>query len=224
MSERKRMSLLIVTMITSCLVIAGVTIFILYKTAIKEERERLIETTQSQARLIESTARVNAIYVKNFPKGSNSLTLRQLIDAHNYDTDVGKTEFVLSKKEGENIVFLFRHRHAGHSRPNPVPFESKLAEPMRRALSGQSGSLIGPDYHGQTVLAAYEPLKDLNLGLVAKVDMTAIREPFVKAGLFVAVFTVLVVCRLRPRQQFWGHMTRTTHLPRRRSRYGLAQS
>jgi len=193
MSERKRMSLLIATMITSCLVIAGITIIILYETAVKAERERLIETVQSQARLIESTTRFNAIYVKNFPKGPNSLTLRQLIDAHNYNTDVGKTEFVLSKKEGENIVFLLRHRHAEHSRPDAVPFESKLAEPMRRALSGQSGSLIGPDYHGQTVLAAYEPLKDLNLGFVAKVDMTDIREPFVKAGLFVAVFTVLVV-------------------------------
>ena len=39
MSERNRMSLLIVTMITSCLVIAGVTIIILYKTAVKEERD-----------------------------------------------------------------------------------------------------------------------------------------------------------------------------------------
>ena len=193
MSERKRMYLLIVTMISNCLIVAGITIIILYNTAVKEERERLIETVRSQAHLIESTARLNAIYVKNLPNGPNSLTLRQIIDAHNYDIDVGKTEFVLSKKEGKNIVFLLRHRHAEHSRPGPVPFESKLAEPMRRALSGQSGSLIGLDYHGQTVLAAYEPLKDLNLGFVAKVDMTAIRGPFVKAGLFVSVFTVLVV-------------------------------
>jgi len=193
MSEQKRLFLLIVTMITCCLVIAGVTISILYKTAIKEERARLIETAQGQARLLESIVRFNAIYVKNFPKGPNTLTLRQIIDAHNYEAAVGKTEFVVSKKEGKNIVFLLRHRHADHSRPDPVPFESKLAEPMRRALSGQSGSLIGSDYHGQTVLAAYEPLKELNLGIVAKVDMSEVRAPFVKAGLIVVFFTGLVV-------------------------------
>jgi len=193
MSERKSMFLLIATMITTSLIIAGTTVTILYRTAIDEERARLIETAQSQARLIESTARFNAVYSKNHPGGANSATLSQIIDAHDHDVAVGKTEFTLSKKEGENIVFLLRHRHGSHSKPAPVPFESKLAEPMRRALSGQSGSVIGLDYHGQKVLAAYEPLKELNLGIVAKMDMSDVRAPFFKAGLIVVFLTVLVV-------------------------------
>jgi PAS domain S-box-containing protein len=193
MSERKSMFLLIATMIMTSLIIAGTTVTILYRTAIDEERARLIETAQSQARLIESTARFNAVYSKNHPGGANSATLSQIIDAHDHDVAVGKTEFTLSKKEGENIVFLLRHRHKDHSKPAPVPFESKLAEPMRRALSGQSGSVIGLDYHGQTVLAAYEPLKELNLGIVAKMDMSDVRAPFFRAGLIVVFLTVLVV-------------------------------
>lgn len=193
MRERKSVFLLIVTMITACLIVAGLTITILYRTAIEEERVRLIETAQSQARLIESTARFNAVYSKNYPGGPNSATLNQIIDAHDHDITVGKTEIVLSKKEGENIVFLIRHRYKDHMKPEPVPFESKLAEPMRRALSGQSGSVIGLDYHGQTVLAAYEPLKEMNLGIVTKMDMSEVRAPFVKAGLIVVFFTGLVV-------------------------------
>jgi len=193
MKERKSVFLLIATMITTCLIVSGLTITLLYRTAIEEERVRLIETAQSQARLIESTARFNAVYSKNYPGGPNSATLSQLIDAHGHDVAVGKTEFVLSKKEGENIVFLLRHRHKDHNKPGPVPFESKMAEPMRRALSGQSGSLIGLDYHGQTVLAAYEPLKELNLGIVAKVDMADVRAPFVRTGLIVVFISVLVV-------------------------------
>ena len=193
MKERKSVFLLIAIMITTCLIVAGFTITILYRTAIEEERTRLLETAQSQARLIESIARFNAVYSKNYPGGPSPATLSQIIDAHNHDTAVGKTEIVLSKKEGENIVFLLRHRHKDHSKPEPVPFESKLAEPMHRALSGQSGSVIGLDYHGQTVLAAYEPLKELNLGIVAKMDMSEVREPFVKAGLIVVFFTVLFV-------------------------------
>lgn len=193
MRERKSVFLLIVIMVTTCLIVAGVTITLLYRTAIEEEQARLIETAQSQARLIESTARFNAIYSKNYPGGPKSATLSQIIDAHDHDVTVGKTEFTLSKKEGGNIVFLLRHRHKDHSKPEPVPFESKLAEPMRRALSGQSGSVIGLDYHGQKVLAAYEPLKELNLGIVAKVDMSDVRAPFVRAGLIVVFITALVV-------------------------------
>jgi PAS domain S-box-containing protein len=193
MKERKSVFLLIATMITTCLIVAVLTITLLYRTAIEEERARLIETAQSQARLIEATARFNADYSKNYPGGPNPATMSQIIDAHDHDTAVGKTEFVLSKKEGENIIFLLRHRHKDHSKPAPVPFESKLAEPMRLALSGQSGSTIGLDYHGQKVLAAYEPLKELNMGIVTKMDMSEVRAPFVRTGLIVVFITVLVV-------------------------------
>jgi PAS domain S-box-containing protein len=193
MSEYKRMILLVVTMVITCVVIAGTTIAILYGTAVREQRERLIETAKSQASLIESTARFNANHNKSYPGGPNSATLSQILDAHDHDVPVGKTEFTLSKKERGNIVFLLRHRHDVHSTPEPVSFESKLAEPMRRALSGQSGSVIGLDYHGETVLAAYEPLKELNMGIVAKMDMSDVREPFLRAGSIVVFLMVLVV-------------------------------
>jgi len=193
MSESKRVILLIATMITTCLIIAVITITLLYRTAIKEERARLIEAAQFQARLIEATARFNAVYSKNYPGGPNPATLSQIIDAHDHETAEGKAENVISKKEGECIIFLLRHRHKDHTKPAPIPFESKLAEPMRRALSGQSGSVIGLDYHGQTVLAAYEPLKELNLGIVTKIDMAEARAPFVRNGLIVVFITILVV-------------------------------
>ena len=193
MKERKSVFLLIATMITTCLIVVILTITLLYRTAIEEERERLIETAQFQSRLIEATARFNAVYSKNYPGGAKSVTLSQIIDAHDHETAVAKAEIVLSKKEKESIIFLLRHRHKDHTKPAPVPFESKTVEPMRLALSGQSGSAIGLDYHGQTVLAAYEPLKELNLGIVAKMDMVDVRAPFVKTGLLVVFITILLV-------------------------------
>jgi len=49
---------------------------------------------------------------------------------------------------------------------------------------------VGPDYRNITVLAAYEPIKDLNAGLVAKIDLTEVRAPYVKVGLYGVLVTV----------------------------------
>jgi len=80
------------------------------------------------------------------------------------------------------IVFLLRHRHSELDTPTPVPVESEFAEPMRRALRGESGTVVGPDYRGAVVLASYEPVAGLDLGIVAKIDLAEVRAPFLRAG------------------------------------------
>ena len=194
MDEKKRVFLLIFIMAVSSLIVSGVAITALYRTAFKEEQARLVETAQSQARLIEAVARFDEKYSKDYPEGSEAATLSQIIDAHEHYTGFGKTgEFTLSKKEEDKIIFLLSHRHFDLDRPRPVPFDSKLAEPMRLALLGRSGTVIGLDYRGEVVMAAHEPVAELDLGIVAKIDLSEIRAPFLKAGAIAGLFTILVV-------------------------------
>ena len=76
--------------------------------------------------------------------------------------------------------------------------------------------MVGIDYHGERVLAAYEPVAQLGLGVVAKVDLAEIRAPFFRAAaavigvatLLIALGTVLfirltnpMVAALREREQ-----------------------
>jgi len=194
MTERARVLVLILIMTMGLLLVTGITIGILYRAAFNEETARLVEIAQSQARLIEAVARYDAVHSIDHPGGSGAATLQQIMDAHRQYKGFGETgEFTLARREGELIVFVLEHRHAQVERPEPVPFDSALAEPMRRALSGQSGTVVGLDYRGATVLAAYEPVAVLDMGIVAKIDLEEVQAQFWKAGLLAAGFSLLVV-------------------------------
>ena len=194
MSPRKRVVLLICIMSMVTFTVELVTVCMLYRTAINGELSRLEETAKSQARLIEAIARFDALHNIDYPMGSAAATLSQIVDAHNKYKGFGKTgEFTLSKREGNEIVFLLNHRHDNRQKPEPIPFDSGLAEPMTLALSGKSGTIIGLDYEGTEVLAAYEPVAELNLGIVAKIDLAEVRAPYIKAILISGLVGIIAI-------------------------------
>lgn len=171
---------LIAIMAVIALIVLGMTTFTLYQTAFEEERNRLVDTVRSQARLIEAMAHHD---LRESGQVILDDVLDQVRDAHRNFPGFGKTgEFTLARREGNQIVFLLNHRHYDLDELQPVPVDGVEAAPMRRALAGESGSLIGPDYRGETVLAAYEPVEELNIGVVAKIDLREIRAPFIQAA------------------------------------------
>ena len=176
------------------IVCSAVSITMLYKAAIKEETQRLKEAAESQARLIEAVSRFDKIYSNDYPHGSREATISQIKDAHSKYRGFGETgEFTLSSKENNQIIFLLSHRHYDLDEPNPVPWDSELAQPMRLALSGKSGVMIGLDYRGEKVLAAYEPVAELGLGIVAKIDLAEIRAPFLRASIITGIIAILLI-------------------------------
>ncbi len=193
MTERARVLVLVLIMTMSLLLVTSITIGILYHAAFEEEKQRLVETAQSQARMIEAVARYDALHSADLPGGGASATLQQVVDAHREYEGFGKTgEFTLARREGDDIVFVLEHRHSQVRQPEPVPIDSDIAEPMRRALEGRSGTVVGLDYRGTTVLAAYEPVEILDLGIVAKIDLDEVREPFWRAGLLAIGISMIV--------------------------------
>ncbi len=194
MRLNRRVALLILIMSAIVIVVESVTVGLLYRTAFEEERSRLVETAKSQARLIEAVARFDQIHSSDSPHGSLAATLSQIRDAHARYAGFGGTgEFTLSKREDDQIVFLLNHRHFDLNNPRPVPWNSRLAEPMRLALSGKSGTVVGLDYRGERVLAAYEPVAIVNWGIVSKIDLAEVRAPFIREGIVSALIAVIVV-------------------------------
>ncbi len=186
MSDRGKVLLLMAIMTGLVLVATVMSLLVLFRTAFEGQRARLVETVQSEARLIEAMLRHEKHYAGSLPAGHDDTfqsTLNQLVDAHSQFAGFGQTgEFVLGKRQGDDIVFLLRHRHTNLDQPGSVPWAGTAAEPMRQALSGKSGALVGLDYRGTKVLAAFEPVAGTGWGIVAKIDLAEIRAPFLRAG------------------------------------------
>ena len=182
--------------------------FVLWQTAIPQKKSDLVHIAQSQARLIEAIARFDMRHNRidwETPIGERGLTsllsqragadtFSQIVDAHKHYQGFGETgEIVIAGIEDSQILFLLRHSSQVFEENKSIPLESKLAEPMRRALSNLSGTMIGLDYDGTNVLAAYEPVDVLNLGIVAKVDFNEVRQPFIIAGLITLGITIVII-------------------------------
>lgn len=195
----QRIRLLIAILMLALLAVAGLCIGLLYRTALGQQTRRLQEIVQSRARTIEVMARHEIEYSYLLPPEPGhgdalECLLDQLRDAHARFSGFGRTgEYTMARREGDSIVFLLNHRNTGPGRFGRISFYEANAEPMRRALSGRTGTMTGPDYRGATVLAAYEPVDVFGLGLVAKIDLSEIRAPFVRAGLISVAVTLIVV-------------------------------
>jgi len=205
--------MLVVIMTTTATAMAGVLGWGLYAAAIEDQRLWLQRLVQSQANIIESFMAVEDRHNQlHPPENFHNEIIKQVAATHNSFSTFGKTgEFVIGQRAGSTIKFLLEHKDTGNLTkhigiPDPVPFESKMAEPMRLALLGNSGTIIGLDYHNVTVLAAYEPLKNLNIGLVAKIDLAEIRAPYIKVGLYGGLSTLFIIL-------FGGFMTHRVSKP-----------
>ena len=198
MTERWRILFLSIgIMATVSLSAAALGIYVLYKASFQVHRARLSEVVQSRARLIEAVARFDARYSQtDVPGGAEAATLSQMIDAHERFKGFGETgEFTMARRDGDQIVWLLTHRHGNQELPGPTPFHSEMAEPIRRALAGECGTVVGLDYRGAEVLAAYETIPELGWGVVAKIDMREVNRPFARAAMLaggIAFFLVVV--------------------------------
>jgi two-component system sensor kinase FixL len=182
-------------MASAVLLVAALSILSLYNTAIEQHRLRLAETVKSQARLIEAIAQFDSLENEdNNPALAGQSTLEKVAAAHQEFEGFGSSgEFTLARRNNDQIEFVLAHRHPQGQKLRSIPFNGLWAEPMRRALSGNSGVMTGLDYRGVEVLAAHEPISILDLGLVGKMDISEIRKPFVKTGLIALGMTILVI-------------------------------
>ncbi len=194
MGKYRVLYILVAIMTVLSMVIGGVAIGVLHQTAMRHAGSELTAAVKTQARLIDAIARFDRAFTSDFPAGADKATIAQIRDAFATYNGFGETgEFVVGKRDGKSIVFILRQRNIQLEKPAPVPIDSTLAEPMRLALAGRSGTIEALDYRAVKVLAAYEPIGELSMGLVAKIDVSEIRAPFIRAVYIVGVVAIVAI-------------------------------
>ncbi len=172
-----------------------ISVYRLYNVGFEQQKKRLTEIVLGQATMINSLVEHEMQDHKYVKMDIEKEVLESLMNAHKQFAGFGDTgEYTLAKLEKDKIHFLLRHRHKKVDTMEDVSVEhSQLAEPMRRALSGREGASILTDYRGATVLAAYTPIKSLDWGIVAKIDLSEIKAPYIEEALYGMVGAVFII-------------------------------
>jgi len=189
--ESKSFVVLLLVMAGVALGVMVVAIGVLYTASVDEAANRLSEMAKSHAGLMDSMLRTDLHRTSDTSDEALSETISQFRDGLSRLSSTA--EIAIAIRDRESIKFLFRQKSNLRYEPAPISALSPLAKPMRNALDGKSGTMIGLDYRNRMVLAAYEPVSTMNIGIVVKIDMKEIRSPYLRAAVIAGILGLIIV-------------------------------
>ena len=195
MTSNRRLGLMSLVLAGIAMLSGGTALIVLYDATFKLEQERLIVGVEMQSLLIDAVARFDPQHsVDDVKGGATAATLIQVRDAQTRWQGFGKSgELYLVRKSGNLLEYTTKPRLYPANSPLTVPLKQTPDTVALRALSGISGTVIGSDYRGVSVLAGYGPVPELDAGIVIKLDMAEFRAPFMRAGATVIVGTLILI-------------------------------
>lgn len=180
-SSRRRIMFLILTMSTVSLLFALVVVNVFYRVSFNQQEQRLLEMVRSQSQLI------RVIH-------DNNTNFKKVNDAFSRIDTLGlKGDLLLVTKKGPLIEIINSRRYA-ESTGKVIPFNLRAAEPMRRALLGESGTVVHQSYRNQEMtLSVFSTVEKYKLAVVASIEMQEIKSPYIRAMMISAAFGVLFI-------------------------------
>jgi PAS domain S-box-containing protein len=193
----RRVLLLILILICVAMAASLSAISLLYRSALNQQKARLLERAEREAEVIREIVEHEEQYAPLLHENSShgmalEAAIGMLRAAHERVGGFGRTgEYLVGRQVGDSVVFLVGARlHVG-AVGWALPFDTNVAVPMQRAVRDSSGVAVLRDYRGAMVVAGYATAGSHDLGVVVKIDLAEVRAPYVRAGLFSGGIAVL---------------------------------
>jgi two-component system sensor kinase FixL len=190
--NRNRILLLILVMSSVAVLVLGVTIFVLFISALEQNKRIMMSYAEHQASMLQSVmelvpeqTRLNAE-----PPEMVAEHIRQTLARNPVITDSG--EMLFAYRADNFIHFVSPYRFTTET-PPVLSEDDPSVQAIRLALDGHSGVMYTRDYRGVMVLAAFVPVENMNLGIVVKIDAEEVRKPFLYTALYAALATFGII-------------------------------
>jgi len=194
MIRNHTLGILILILIGLSTFVSGTNLYLLYENNFTEYRARLSQLATTQSHIINAIARYDEKYGDRMhPEGATTATLNKIIAALKQYRGFGKTgEIVVARLLENRIMYVYTQRESSEDL-ELILMDSEGLEPMKRALQGDSGTMLGTDYRGQIVLAAFQHIPLLSLGLVVKVNKEEIQQPFIRTAIISSIVATIAI-------------------------------
>ncbi len=182
-------SVLILGLVAFAVTVAGVVL--LFKCLHEQSESQLLAFVNAQGALMESVAKSFGVTDEtNYKQRSKALdVIHNGVD--NY-SGFGYS-LVLGELQNNRLVYLQSSENSGGSKPVSVSIAASLDLPMKRALQKMSGVMETTDIDGRQIIAAYQYLPSLQLGLVAKMSRSEIIGPIRLSTFYSALIAVIFI-------------------------------
>jgi PAS domain S-box-containing protein len=176
---------LLLTMILVSLLVTAVAIAVIYRNTMQSKKEYLKQLSDNEYAILMSVFSQNA---------NRDQLLVKIAEQQHLHPGLGKTgEFLISVRQGDSVMLIFHSRIHEAVEPLSLPLTASKGEPGRFAAMGNNGYMKGIDYRGVKVLAYGQYIREIEWGIVAKIDYSEIIKPFWEASLLALLSSLLLV-------------------------------
>ena len=196
---RFRIFLFVIIMIIVTSVVSGLMGYQLFRFFRKNQIDRMRGCLNTNAISLTSAFRYESEKMPGSPERAFTAALSQFLVLHSdCPSLVNSVQLILVKRNEKGISILnLNNNFSSFSHSEFILQKGSVPEFIKSAAESESGTFIGKNCNGEKILAAYMPVRDLNMSLVAQLGYSSIINPFIEAAEIsgiVGIILVLVGC------------------------------
>jgi len=180
--RHRKILIITVSTVIIAFMIAFAAIWLLYQNARQDMYNRLNDIAVNEKVSIE-------IWTNVYQKNEEEIIAHLRLEKKNGAVIGRSGEIVIARPANDSLEFIISRKMEIYR----IPVNYSLATPMQRAINHESGYLIGRDYEGYKVYAAYTFVEKINWGIVAKIPVAEVNRPYFVSISIVFFLTLLLV-------------------------------